>query len=61
MYQKSIRIKQALNGYVVSTAPYKEVVYKDLEEVIRFVKNHFSSSNHDERPKRYYGDKKESE
>lgn len=54
-YMKQIRIKQALNGYIVSTAAYKEMICKDLEEVIRFVKNHFSQ--HDQPPKRFYGDR----
>lgn len=54
-YQKQVRVKQVLNGYVVSTAAYKEIIYKDLEDVIQFLRNHFT--NRDEQPKRYYGKK----
>jgi hypothetical protein len=59
-YQRNLRIKSINNGWIISTAPYTETFCSNINQVIDFVRNYFTKDNYD-RPKRFYGDKKEEE
>jgi hypothetical protein len=57
MYQKSLRIRNAVGGYICSDKPYSEKLFVNLDDLISYIRKFFTESN--QVPKRYYGTKKE--
>lgn len=57
-YQKQLRIRNAIGGFICSDKPYSEKLFTNLESLLTYVRKYFTET--DEQPKRYYGpDKKE--